>query len=40
MADQQDPNAEFDAVIIGAGVLGGAIAVELARRGMRTLSVD
>jgi|TARA_Y100000294_G_scaffold6791_2_gene6707 sarcosine oxidase subunit beta len=37
---QQGPNEEFDAVIIGAGVLGGAIAVELSRRGMRTLSVD
>ncbi|MEM9038590.1 MAG: FAD-dependent oxidoreductase [Actinomycetota bacterium] len=30
----------YDAVIIGAGVIGGAIAFELARRGWRTVSVD
>lgn len=29
-----------DAIIIGAGVIGTAIAFELARRGMRTVSVD
>lgn len=32
--------AEFDAVIIGAGVIGGAVAYELSRRGWRTLSID
>jgi len=32
--------AEFDAIIIGAGVLGTAIAHELAGRGWRTLNVD
>jgi sarcosine oxidase subunit beta len=31
---------EYDAVIIGAGVIGAAIAFELARRGYRTLNVD
>ncbi len=30
----------FDAVVIGAGVIGCGIAFELARRGLRTLSVD
>jgi sarcosine oxidase subunit beta len=29
-----------DAIVIGAGVIGGAVAYELARRGWRTLSVD
>jgi sarcosine oxidase subunit beta len=29
-----------DAVVIGAGVIGGAVAYELSRRGWRTLSVD
>jgi sarcosine oxidase subunit beta len=33
-------DADADAVIIGAGVIGGAIAFELARRGWRTVSVD
>jgi len=33
-------SSEFDVVIIGAGVLGGAIAIELSRRGRRTLNVD
>ncbi len=32
--------SDHDAVIIGAGVIGGAVAHELARRGWRTLSVD
>lgn len=31
---------EFDAIVIGAGVIGGAVAFELARRGHRTLSID
>lgn len=30
----------YDAVIIGAGIVGTAVAFELARRGWRTLSVD
>ncbi len=31
---------DYDAIIIGAGVIGGAVAFELARRGHRTLSLD
>ena len=30
----------YDAVIIGAGVIGAAVGLELARRGLRTLNVD
>jgi sarcosine oxidase subunit beta len=30
----------FDAVIIGAGIIGAAVALELARKGWRTLNVD
>merc|ERR1740129_2346511 len=30
----------YDAVIIGAGVIGNSVAVELARHGWKTLSVD
>lgn len=30
----------YDAVIIGAGIIGAAIATELARRGMRTVNID
>ncbi|RZV42907.1 MAG: FAD-binding oxidoreductase [Acidimicrobiales bacterium] len=37
MADAQ---TDYDVVIIGAGVIGCALAVELARRGQRTLNVD
>jgi sarcosine oxidase subunit beta len=36
----QRVNNRVDAVIIGAGVIGAAIAVELSRRGYRTLNVD
>lgn len=31
---------QYDAIIIGAGVIGSGVALELARRGWRTLSVD
>jgi sarcosine oxidase subunit beta len=31
---------DYDAIIIGAGVIGAAIAFELAKRGCRTLNVD
>ena len=30
----------YDAVIIGAGVIGSSIALEMARAGKRTLNVD
>ncbi|MBT8240522.1 MAG: FAD-binding oxidoreductase, partial [Acidimicrobiia bacterium] len=30
----------FDAIIIGAGVIGSSVALELTRKGMRTMSVD
>ncbi len=30
----------FDAIIIGAGVIGSGVAFELTRRGLRTLSID
>lgn len=30
----------YDVVIIGAGIIGAAIATELSRRGMRTLNID
>ena len=29
-----------DAIIIGAGVIGAAVALELARKGWKTLSLD
>jgi sarcosine oxidase, subunit beta len=31
---------QYEAIIIGAGVIGNAIAVELSRRGLSTLSID
>ena len=37
---QQDASTTYDAIIIGAGVIGAAIAHELAGRGWRTLTVD
>ncbi len=33
-------NERYDAIIIGAGVIGGATAFELAKKGWRTLNVD
>jgi sarcosine oxidase subunit beta len=33
-------NDRYDAVIIGAGVIGAAIAFEMAKKGYRTLNVD
>ncbi len=33
-------DTDYDAIIIGAGVIGSAIALEMSRRGYRTLSVD
>ncbi len=32
--------ASYDAIIIGTGVIGSGVALELARRGLKTLSVD
>ncbi len=40
MTDTPDGTDTYDAIIIGAGVIGGAIALELAGRGLRTLNVD
>ena len=34
------PTETYDAVIIGAGVIGSSIALEMARAGKRTLNVD
>ena len=33
-------SSQYDAIIIGTGIIGGAIGLELARRGSRTLNVD
>jgi sarcosine oxidase subunit beta len=33
-------NKEYDAIIIGAGIIGAAIGYELSKRGQRTLNVD
>ena len=33
-------NERFDAIIIGAGVIGGAIGFELAKRSYRTINID
>ena len=33
-------NERYDAIIIGAGVIGGATAFELAKKGWKTLNVD
>ena len=33
-------NRDYDAIVIGAGVIGVCTGFELARRGYRTLNVD
>ena len=33
-------NKQYDAIIIGAGIIGAAIAFELAKKGYKTLNVD
>ena len=33
-------NDRYDAIIIGAGVIGAATAYELSKKGFRTLSID
>ena len=40
MASRGWDGERFDAVIIGAGVIGAAVGLELARRGLRTLNLD
>ena len=37
---QEHPPSAFDAVVIGAGVIGAATAFELGRRGRSVLCVD
>src|SRR6185437_4021149 len=34
------PTRKYDAIIVGAGIIGAAIAFELAKRGYRTVNVD
>ena len=36
----RSPDHDYDAIVIGAGVIGSAVSLELARRGWRTLTVD
>ena len=36
MSNEQD----FDAIIIGAGVIGNAVAFELSKQGLKTLNID
>ncbi len=38
--DKAHAQRDYDAVVIGAGVIGAAIAFELSKRGYRTVSVD
>ena len=35
-----DKEKPFDSIVIGAGIIGAAITLELTRRGHRTLCVD
>ena len=35
-----DSRNKYDAVIIGAGVIGSAVAYELAQRGWKTCNID
>ena len=39
-SNSDSPPERADAVIIGAGIIGGAIALELSKRGYRTVNVD
>jgi sarcosine oxidase subunit beta len=34
------PTSQYDAIIIGAGIIGNCIAFELAKKGFKTLSID
>jgi sarcosine oxidase subunit beta len=34
------PAATYDAVIVGAGVIGASVALELSKKGYRTLNID
>ena len=38
MSDSE--RASYDAIIVGAGVIGSAMAFELAKKGWKTLNVD
>lgn len=40
MSDSESSEQHYDVVIIGSGVIGCAIALEMSRRGKRTLNVD
>ncbi|PVB61838.1 FAD-dependent oxidoreductase [Labrenzia sp. 011] len=40
MANPDAPTVHYDAIIIGAGIIGCSIALALARKGRRTLNVD
>ncbi len=33
-------SSDFDAIIIGAGIIGASIAFELSKKGYKTLNVD
>ena len=35
-----EPTSDYDAIVIGAGVIGAAVAYELSQRGLRTISID
>ncbi len=40
MMSESNSVVDYDAIVVGAGVIGAAVAFELARRGWRTLSID